>query len=104
MICGHGKAGKQGYKVVHNRAQYFAGDLEPEPGSESVKDLWRKWNLDHKGRVQKDVARMIRAGTLDVFCQTCRRSIDVNKWFKHRTLYNYCKPGDKYLKFDNFKH
>ena len=47
MICGHGKAGKQGYKVVHNRAQYFAGDLEPEPGSESVKDLWES-GRDHK--------------------------------------------------------
>ena len=99
---GRGKAGI--YKLVPNKSQFQpGGEPEPEKEKESLKELWRKWNADHQGKMKKEVSRLLRNGTEDVVCKTCRRSIAVSKWYKHRTAYNYCKPGDKYLKFDNFK-
>ena len=102
-VVGRGKAGL--YKVVQNKLKLTpaAAELEPEPEKESVKSKWRSWNLEHQSKIKKDIARYIRTGTEDIVCKSCKRSISINKWMKHRTVYNYCKVGDKYLKFDNFK-
>ena len=99
-VTGRGKAGKFNMKSDMNK---FNEGPEIAADKESIKDKWKQWNIQHQAKVKKEVSRLVRSGNGDIVCKICRRSISSEKWFKHRTIYNYCKPGDKYLKFDNFK-
>ena len=99
---GRGKAGR--YKLVQNKMIRRPGDTEPEVEKESVREKWKTWNLQHQAKMKKEVARYTRQGVHDVTCKACKRTISVDKYFKHNCTYNYCKGhGYKYLKFENFK-
>ena len=101
---GRGKAGK--YKLVQNKMIRRPGEPEPEPEveKESVREKWKTWNIQHQAKIKKEVAKYIRQGIHDVTCRACKRTISVDKYFKHNCTYNYCKGhGYKYLKFEIFK-
>ena len=71
--------------------------------TELIKDKWKHWNIQHQAKIKKEVSTLVRSCNKDIVCKSCWRTISVDKWFKHRTIYNYCKEGEKYLKLDNFK-
>ena len=99
-VTGRGKAGRFNMKRNVNKLMPGAEIISE---TESVKDKWKQWNIQHQAKIKKEVSRSERSGIMDIVCKSCRRTIAVNKWFKHRTIYNYCKQGEKYLKLDNFK-
>ena len=101
---GRGKAGVYNPTALKSKDKFekLSGSGS-DTSSETIREQWKKWTEAHILRVKKDVARYIRQGTCNIVCTTCRKSVATEKWLKHRTLYNYCKPGDRYLKFSNYK-
>ena len=99
---GRGKAGIYNPSMLR-RNRMVKQVSPPEDSSVSVRDHWKKWTEAHKIKIKKDVSRYMRNGTDDIMCMLCRKTITVDRWLRHRTVYNYCKPGDKYLKFSSYK-
>ena len=100
--AGRGKAGIYNPAALRtkNRMEKLSSD---DSSSVTICDQWKKWTEAHQLKVKKDIARYNRQGTSNIVCTTCQKSVSTERWLKHRTLYNYCKPGDRYLKFSQFK-